>query len=171
MPNSNRNVPYSVLAGRLSKAGAYLRRTRPFFVMKRFILFNLLIFLPAIVRGQYTNNNLLVVKEIYDGVVCDSCIVTMAGNITAIPDKISFLTPNRDNQFLYSDATLTRELSTVDPSKFFVSMGSFSLDFYPFGKVLARKGDSIPYIDFKGFTVQDLCEWQAEKRLDHRSLA
>jgi hypothetical protein len=117
--------------------------------MKRFILFNLLIFLPAIVRGQYTNNNLLVVKEIYDGVVCDSCIVTMAGNITAIPDKISFLTPNRDNQFLYSDATLTRELSTVDPSKFFVSMGSFSLDFYPFGKVLARKGDSIPYIDFK----------------------
>jgi hypothetical protein len=124
-------------------------RTRPFFVMKRFILFNLLIFLPAIVRGQYTNNNLLVVKEIYDGVVCDSCIVTMAGNITAIPDKISFLTPNRDNQFLYSDATLTRELSTVDPSKFFVSMGRFSLDFYPFGKVLARKGDSIPYIDFK----------------------
>jgi hypothetical protein len=117
--------------------------------MKRFILFNLLIFLPAIVRGQYTNNNLLVVKEIYDGVVCDSCIVTMAGNITAIPDKISFLTPNRDNQFLYSDATLTRELSTVDPSKFFVSMGRFSLDFYPFGKVLARKGDSIPYIDFK----------------------
>jgi hypothetical protein len=149
MPNSNRNVPYSVLAGRLSQAGAYLRRTRPFFVMKRFILFNLLIFLPAIVRGQYTNNNLLVVKEIYDGVVCDSCIVTMAGNITAIPDKISFLTPNRDNQFLYSDATLTRELSTVDPSKFFVSMGRFSLDFYPFGKVLARKGDSIPYIDFK----------------------
>lgn len=117
--------------------------------MKRFILCSLLAFLPAIVRGQYSNNNLLVVKEMYDGVVCDTCIVTMAGNITALPDKISFLTPNRDNQFLYSDATLARELSTVDPSKFFVSMGNFSLDFYPFGKVLARKGDSIPYIDFK----------------------
>ena len=124
-------------------------RTRPFYVMKRFTLFCLLIFLPAVARGQYTSNNLLVIKEVYDGVVCDTCIVTMAGNITALPNKISFLTPNRDNQFLYTDATLTRELSTVDPSKFFVSMGSFSLDFYPFGEVLARKGDSIPYIDFK----------------------
>jgi hypothetical protein len=124
-------------------------RTRPFYVMKRFTLFCLLIFLPAVARGQYTSNNLLVIKEVYDGVVCDTCIVTMAGNITALPDKISFLTPNRDNQFLYTDATLTSELSTVDPSKFFVSMGSFSLDFYPFGEVLARKGDSIPYIDFK----------------------
>jgi hypothetical protein len=117
--------------------------------MKRFILFSLLTVLPAIARGQYSNNNLIVIKEMYDGVVCDTCIVTMAGSVTALPDKISFLTPNRDNQFLYTDATLTRELSTVDPSKFFVSMGSFSLDFYPFGNVLARKGDSIPYIDFK----------------------
>ena len=131
--------------------GGYLFAAEPdrFYLMKRFVLFSLLIFLPAIARGQYSNNNLVVVKEIYDGVVCDSCIVTMAGNISAMPDKISFLTPNRDNQFLYTDATLTRELSSVDPSKFFVSMSNFSLDFYPFGKVLARKGDSIPHIDLK----------------------
>lgn len=99
--------------------------------------------------GQYATNSLLAIKEIHNGVVCDSCIVTMAGNITAIPDKISFLTPNYDNQFLYTDASLTRELSTVDPSKFFVSMGRFSLDFYPFGAVLAQKGEQIPYIHFK----------------------
>ncbi|MBO9617164.1 MAG: histidine kinase [Dyadobacter sp.] len=108
----------------------------------------LLISLTA-ARGQYVANNMLAIKEIHDGVVCDSCIVTMAGNVTANSDKISFLTPNYDNQFLYTDASLTRELSTVDPSKFYVSMGRFSLDFYPFGKVLAQKGEQIPYIDFK----------------------
>ena len=100
-------------------------------------------------HGQYATNSILAIKEIHDGVVCDSCIMTMAGNITAIPDKISFLTPNYDNQFLYTDASLTNELSTVDPFKFFVSMARFSLDFYPFGAVLARKGEQIPYIDFK----------------------
>ncbi len=116
--------------------------------MKNIALFLFLLF-PVAASGQYGANSILAIKEIHDGVVCDTCIVTMAGNVSALPDKISFLTPNHDNQFLYTDAFLTRELSTVDPSKFFVSMGRFSLDFYPFGKILAHRGEQIPYIDFK----------------------
>lgn len=116
--------------------------------MKKLALL-LFLLLPIVASGQYSANSILAIKEIHDGVVCDACIVTMAGDISALPDKISFLTPNHDNQFLYTDASLTRELSTVDPSKFFVAMGRFSLDFYPFGSVLARRGEQIPYIDFK----------------------
>lgn len=117
--------------------------------MKNLTSLLLLLISVTIAHGQYVGNNMLAIKEIHDGIVCDSCIVTMAGNITANAHEISFLTPNYDNQFLYTDASLTRELSTVDPSKFFVSMGRFSLDFYPFGEVLTQKGEQIPYIDFK----------------------
>lgn len=116
----------------------------------------ILLFIPVITRGQYGTNNILAIKKIHNGIVCDSCIFTMAGNVTASPEKVSFLTPNHENQFLYTDATLTRELSTVDPSKFFISMAGFSLDFYPFGKVLARRGDSIPHIDFKDLQFRTL---------------
>lgn len=116
--------------------------------MKKLALL-LLLLISTAAQGQYSANSILAIKEIYDGIVCDSCIVTMAGNVSGSPDKVSFLTPNHDNQFLYTDASLTRELSAVDPSKFFASMGRFSLDFYPYGKVLARRGEPIPYIDFK----------------------
>jgi len=111
-----------------------------------------LLLLPLIsiaVHGQYSANGILAIKEIRNGVVCDSCIITMAGNVSGSAEKVSFLTPNVDNQFLYTDPSLTRELATVNPSKFFVAMGRFSLDFYPYGKVLAHRGEAIPYMDFK----------------------
>ncbi|WP_157505186.1 histidine kinase [Dyadobacter beijingensis] len=114
--------------------------------MKKIVLL-LCLLLPGTVSGQYSANNMLAIKEIHQGVVCDSCIVTMAGSINTAPDQVSFLTPNRDNQFLYTDSTLTRELATVDPSRFFIAMGSFSLDFYPFTRVLTSKRDTIPHLD------------------------
>ncbi|MCF0069421.1 histidine kinase [Dyadobacter sp. CY261] len=123
--------------------------------MKKLALLLCLLF-PVAVAGQYSANNILAIKEIHQGVVCDSCIVTMAGSISTAPDKVSFLTPNHDNQFLYTDATLTRELSTVDPSKFYVAMGRFSLDFYPFTRVLVHKGDTIPHLDFNHLQFRTL---------------
>ncbi|SEJ84836.1 Histidine kinase [Dyadobacter sp. SG02] len=116
--------------------------------MKKITLL-LFLLIPMAARGQYSANGILAIKEIHGGVVCDSCIVTMAGNVSGSAEKVSFLTPNLDNQFLYSDPSLTRELSTVDPSKFFVAMGRFSLDFYPYGKILVGRGEQIPYMDFK----------------------
>ncbi|SDG27394.1 Histidine kinase-, DNA gyrase B-, and HSP90-like ATPase [Dyadobacter soli] len=116
--------------------------------MKKLALL-LFLLISAAARGQYNANNILAIKEIHDGVVCDSCIVTMAGSVSGSPQTVSFLTPNYDNQFLYTDASLTRELSVVDPSKFFVAMARFSLDFYPYGKVLARRGEPIPFMDYK----------------------
>lgn len=120
-----------------------------FYDMTKLILC-LLLLLPLVVFAQYSANNVLVIKEINEGKVCESCLVTMAGSISAATGEISFLTPNRDNQFLYTDSTLTKGLTTVIPSRYFVAMGHFSLDFYPFPKVLVKRGEQRPYVDFTG---------------------
>ncbi|ACT91848.1 hypothetical protein [Dyadobacter fermentans] len=118
--------------------------------MKRFALFVLLAILPANASGQHSENDVLVVKEIRDGVVCESCLVTMAGSIGSHTGQISFLTPNHHNQFLYKDSTLTQSFTTEKLSRFFVAMGQFSLDFYPYTSVYKpRQGRSEIYWDFK----------------------
>lgn len=114
------------------------------------IAFILVMLIAAVARGQYSmRNELLVMKEIHDGKVCDSCLVTMAGSIGANAGQVSFLTPNRFNQFLYTDSTLTSNFSTTRNSQFYVAMGQFSLDFYPFASVnFPKKGETPAALDF-----------------------
>lgn len=131
--------------------------------MKKFALFVLLTILPAYARGQHSENDVLVVKEIRDGVVCESCLVTMAGSIGSHTGQISFLTPNHHNQFLYKDSTLTQSFTTEKLSRFFVAMGQFSLDFYPYTSVYKPgQGRSEIYWDFKKLEFRTAVNGQVE---------
>ncbi|GGB78751.1 sensor histidine kinase [Dyadobacter sediminis] len=74
----------------------------------------------------------MVIKKIVNGRVCDSCLVTRAGNtnLNGNTSQVSFLTLNHENQFLYTDSLLTKNFTTVSLSRFFLSVAEFSLDFY-----------------------------------------
>lgn len=118
--------------------------------MKKLVfLFGL--FLPVFASGQHgANYNMLVMKQIRNGVVCDSCLITNAGSIGAHNGQVSFLTPNADHQFLYTDSSLTTNFSTQLNSKFYVAMSRFSLDFYPYSQLdFVRKGPKAFPLDFK----------------------
>lgn len=118
--------------------------------MKKLILLFGLV-LPVLAYGQYgANYNMLVMKQIRNGIVCDSCLITQAGSIGAHNDQVSFLTPNTDNQFLYTDPALTTNVSTSLNAQFYVAMGRFSLDFYPCSQLdMVRKGKKMLPLDFK----------------------
>jgi hypothetical protein len=111
------------------------------------LLTSFLILLPLWAAGQ--SDGVLVIKEIRNGSVCDSCLVTMAGNV--IPSRVSFLTPNHENQFLYIDSTLTTNFTTVEKSQFFIAMAEFSLDFYPYKEQSRKKPFAIakPSVDIE----------------------
>lgn len=98
--------------------------------MKKLIIYFLLL-IPFLATSQ-DNLPVMVIKEIRNGKVCDSCLVTRAGNSNLIDNtsQISFLTLNHENQFLYTDSLLTRNFTTVPVSHFFLSVAEFSLDFY-----------------------------------------
>lgn len=126
--------------------------------MRTFALFVLILLIPASALAQYgARNTMLVMKQIKNGVVCDSCVVTMAGSIGAHHGQVSFLTPNNDNQFLYSDTLLTSNFTTNLLSKFYVSMSKFSLDFYPYANLgFVPKSAKNPALDFKDLQFKTL---------------
>jgi hypothetical protein len=127
--------------------------------MKKTALFALMLLLPAFTLAQYNSErpNVLVMKQIKNGKVCDSCVVTMAGRLGANSGQISFLTPNYDNQFLYTDASLMANYQYDPNSKFFVSMGQFSLDFYPYANLdLLPESPKNRKLDFKDLQYKTL---------------
>lgn len=119
--------------------------------MKKLTLL-LLWFLPVNSLGQRVADDILVLKEIRNGVVCESCLVPLAGVIGVNPGQVSFLTPNHYNQFLYKDSLLMNSFTTEKLSRFYVAVGRFSLDFYPYSFIRKPlKGNSEVYWDFKKF--------------------
>nr|WP_295922156.1 histidine kinase [uncultured Dyadobacter sp.] len=118
--------------------------------MKKLILLFGLI-LPIAAYAQYGSGyNMLVMKQIRNGIVCDSCLITHAGSIGTHNGQVSFLTPNAENQFLYTDSALTTNIPNQLDAKFYVAMGRFSLDFYPYSQLdMVRKGKKVLPLDFK----------------------
>lgn len=111
----------------------------------------LLSFLPIVAFGQHSAND-LVIKEIHNGKVCESCDVTRAGSISQHDKQISFYTPNHDNQFLYTDSTLNNNFTTLKLSRFYIAVSRFSLDFYPYSYIRnPQKEYSEVYWDFNKF--------------------
>lgn len=114
-----------------------------------------LFFLPVASLGQHHADDLLVVKEIRNGAVCESCVVPLAGVIGLNPGQISFIIPNHDKQFLYKDSALVGNFITEKLSQFYVAIGRFSLDFYPYSYIhKPLKGNSEVYWDFKKYQVR-----------------
>lgn len=125
-------------------------RTKPIYDMKNLALL-LLLFLPIAAFGQHSAND-LVIKEIHNGKVCESCDVTRANSLSLHEKQISFYTPNPDNQFLYEDSTLTRDFTTLKLSRYYIAMSRFSLDFYPYSYIRnPQKEYSEVYWDFNKF--------------------
>ncbi|MEO6286919.1 MAG: histidine kinase [Dyadobacter sp.] len=95
----------------------------------------ILMLIPLLAKSQ-DNLPVMVAKKIVDGKVCDSCLVTRAGNLNLMGDakQVSFLTPNNENQFLYIDSSLTKNSTTVPVSSYFLAVPDFSLDFYSFAQ-------------------------------------
>jgi signal transduction histidine kinase len=95
----------------------------------------LLMLIPLLAMSQ-DNLPVMVAKKIVNGKVCDSCLVTRAGNsnLNGDPDHLSFLTLNDENQFLYIDSSLTKNYTTVPVFSYFLAVPDFSLDFYSFAQ-------------------------------------
>ncbi|TLV02849.1 histidine kinase [Dyadobacter luticola] len=100
-------------------------------MMKLIICFFL--FLPFALLAQ-NDQPIMVVKKIINGKVCDSCLVSRAGNLDLLGSnkQVSFLTLNHENQFLYTDSALTKNFLGTSASRFYISVAKFSLDFYSF---------------------------------------
>lgn len=111
----------------------------------------LLLLLPVGAYGQHSAND-LVIKEIHNGKVCESCDVTLASSISLHEKQISFFTPNHNNQFLYKDSTLTNNFTTLKLSRYYIAVNRFSLDFFPYSYIRnPRKEYSEVYWDFNKF--------------------
>jgi len=150
IPNSNRKAPNSVLVGWLRNAVTYLLENQTNLHMKNLALI-LPLFMPIATLGQHNAND-LVIKEIHNGKVCESCDVTRAGSLSLHEKQISFYTPNPDNQFLYPDSTLNNSFTTLKVSRYYIAMSRFSLDFYPYSFIRnLHKDYSEVYWDFNKF--------------------
>ena len=99
--------------------------------MKR-VIFTFLALLPLLCLAQANlTEGTLIIKKIVKGKVCDTCLVTRAGNLFATKPPLFFLTPNNANQFLYPDSAMIRDFTTIPRLKYFIAPEQFSLDFLP----------------------------------------
>ena len=96
------------------------------------VIFTFLALLPVLCLAQAKlTDGTLIIKKIVKGKVCDTCLVTRAGNLGSTMPPLFFLTPNTANQFLYPDSTLINEFTTLPRLRYFIAAGQFSLDFLP----------------------------------------